>query len=146
MDDSQSEALTSTGKEELLVLARRFRGRFAGFFDTQPVFNEDDYQFRHVGNNMASMASARSFSRGIFPRQGEVRLTEAPPNDRLVHFYDNCTLWKVNVDQNSESEKESIAYRASGTFQKTLTDVTKRLGFEYNMSTGNETAITNEAI
>jgi hypothetical protein len=43
IDDDFDEKLTSTGREELLVLARRFRGRFADFFNSQPAFNTQDY-------------------------------------------------------------------------------------------------------
>ena len=107
IDDLQNEALTSTGKEELLVLARRYWGRFSEFFNTQPTFNENDYHFRHIDNSMASMASARSFSKGIFHNQ-DVKLTEAPVGDRLVHFYDNCTLWKQNVESDPVYKKSTI--------------------------------------
>lgn len=143
IDDNQNEALTSTGKEELLVLARRYRGRFAEFFNTQPQFNENDYQFRFIGSSMASMGSARSFSKGIFHSQ-DVKLQGAPGGDRLVHFYDNCTLWRVNVDQDPASEKEASLFRASSAFQNTLADVTRRLGFQYNMSAGNKNGQCNQ--
>ena len=48
IDDDFDEKLTSTGREELLVLARRFRGRFTDFFNSQPAFSTQDY---HVTQN-----------------------------------------------------------------------------------------------
>ena len=42
IDDNFDRALTSTGREELLLLARRFRGRFANFF--QQPYNQDNYE------------------------------------------------------------------------------------------------------
>lgn len=47
IDDDFDEKLTSTGREELLVLARRFRGRFADFFNSQPAFSMQDYHVTH---------------------------------------------------------------------------------------------------
>ena len=44
IDDNFDGALTATGREELLLLARRFRSRFADFFNAQPDFNSQDYQ------------------------------------------------------------------------------------------------------
>jgi multiple inositol-polyphosphate phosphatase/2,3-bisphosphoglycerate 3-phosphatase len=136
IDDDFDEALTPTGREELLLLARRFRGRFAEFFNERPVFNPKDYQFRHVKSS-AAQASARSFSRGIFSTAStadQVQLTEAPIGDRLVHFNHNCSLWKDVVDESEASERESNLFRQSPIYLKTLADVTARLGFQYNMS------------
>lgn len=72
-------------------------------------------------------------------RAGEssVQLTEAPIGDRLVHFYNNCTLWKEHVEQQpEESERELNLFRQSQIYQQTLEQVTIRLGFQYNMSSG----------
>ena len=40
--DNLDEMLTATGREELLLLARRFRGRFPDFFE--PIYNRTDYE------------------------------------------------------------------------------------------------------
>ncbi|KAI9563599.1 hypothetical protein GHT06_011063 [Daphnia sinensis] len=132
IDDDFDEKLTATGREELLVLARRFRGRFADFFNSQPAFNTQDYHFRHIAS-LPSQSSARSFSRGIFTN-GDIQLTEAPVGDRLVHFYENCTRWREQVEEKGMLEQELTLFRQSVTFQNTLADVTTRLGFQYNMS------------
>ena len=154
IDDDFDEKLTATGREELLVLARRFRGRFADFFNAQPAFNTQDsqvrllppllstrnwfanynFQFRHIAS-VASQSSARSFSRGIFTN-GDVQLTEAPVGDRLVHFYENCTRWREQLEEKGVLEQESTLFQQGSTFQNTLADVTTRLGFQYNMSSG----------
>ena len=44
VDDNFDGAITSTGREELLLLARRYRSRFAEFFDAKPDFDPLDYQ------------------------------------------------------------------------------------------------------
>jgi hypothetical protein len=64
-------------------------------------------------------------------------LTEAPVGDRLVHFYENCTRWREQVEEKGMLEHELTLFRQSVTFQNTLADVTTRLGFQYNMSSGN---------
>lgn len=51
IDDDFDEKLTPTGREELLVLARRFRGRFADFFNSQPAFNTQDYHVNTLTTN-----------------------------------------------------------------------------------------------
>lgn len=163
IDDNVDETLTSSGREELLVLARRFRGRFAEFFNAQPAFTAQDYQvnkytyrisknktgsqcqpdsngewqFRHIAGSSASQSSARSFSRGIFTN-GDVQLTEAPVGDRLVHFFENCTRWREQLEETGLLEQEIDLYRQGATFQSTLADVTTRLGFQYNMSAGKQ--------
>ena len=43
IDENFDEALTATGREELLLLGRRFRGRFVDFFNSRP-YNAQLYQ------------------------------------------------------------------------------------------------------
>lgn len=128
--DDLEEMLTSTGREELLLLARRFRGRFPEFFIT--TYNSTEYQFRHL-DIPSSLGSAKAFSRGLFV-DDDVELTKVPPTDRLIQFYDNCPRWDQLVEDNEESSEEIRLYHQSETFQNTLARVTKRLGFQYNMS------------
>lgn len=92
------------------------------------------WQFRHVAS-LPSQSSARSFSRGIFTN-GDIQLTEAPVGDRLVHFYENCTRWREQVEEMGMLDQELNLFRQGVTFQNTLADVTTRLGFQYNMSSG----------
>ena len=92
------------------------------------------WQFRHIAS-LPSHSSARSFSRGIFTN-GDIQLTEAPVGDRLVHFYENCTRWREQVEEMGMLDKELNLFRQGVTFQNTLADVTTRLGFQYNMSSG----------
>lgn len=127
--DNLEEMLTATGREELLLLARRFRGRFRDFFEA--AYNSTDYQFRHL-DNPSSLSSARSFSRGVFV-DDDVLLTKVPPTDRLIQFYDNCPRWDQQ-DYNEESSSEIRLFRESETYKNTLAQVTRRLGFQYNMS------------
>lgn len=42
IDENSNEALTSTGREELLLLGRRYRGRFPAFFNV--TYKPKDYQ------------------------------------------------------------------------------------------------------
>ena len=46
--DNLEEMLTATGREELLLLARRFRGRFRDFFEA--AYNSTDYQVSPLGS------------------------------------------------------------------------------------------------
>jgi len=129
-DDNFEEMLTSTGREELLLLARRFRGRFADFFRT--TYNIKDYHFRHV-DNPSSLGSARAFARGLFA-DNNVNMTQPPPPDKLIQFYDNCTRWEEQVNGQEESSAEIRLFRKSEAYQNTVAAVTNRLGFQYNMS------------
>jgi len=128
--DNLDEMLTATGREELLLLARRFRGRFPDFFE--PIYNRTDYEFRHL-DNPSSLGSARAFSRGLFV-EDDVQLTKAAPTDKLIQFYDNCPRWDEQVEDNEESSLEIRLFHQSETFRNTLARVTTRLGFQYNMS------------
>lgn len=86
---------------------------------------------------MPSQSSARSFSRGIFTNEEDVELTEAPVDDRLVHFFENCTRWREELEEQGLLDQElNLFHQQSTSFQNTLADVTTRLGFQYNMSAG----------
>eukprot|EP00095_Tigriopus_kingsejongensis_P006235 maker-scaffold301_size216225-snap-gene-1.25 protein:Tk06235 transcript:maker-scaffold301_size216225-snap-gene-1.25-mRNA-1 annotation:"hypothetical protein DAPPUDRAFT_301637" len=121
----QESILTESGRREMVEIARRFRERFPQILKQD--FDETKHQFRHTHKERAE-ESAKAYAQGAFPDQ-EVVIPSALDDDPLLRYYDFCTQWINQVDENQSTYEEQNLFAQSEWVSNVLRDVNERLGF-----------------
>ncbi|XP_055532258.1 multiple inositol polyphosphate phosphatase 1-like [Wyeomyia smithii] len=125
--------LTVQGWNDLKFLARREQDRFNEVFYGPYV--KERYLFRHTATQRTE-ASFKAFVEGLFGDNAYNQISAEPePNDdTLLKPYDFCPAYDTNKDKNNQPDSEVTKFVSSRLFTQTLSDISMRLGFRYNLS------------
>lgn len=125
--------LTVQGWNDLKFLAKREQDRFYEVFNGPYV--RENYLFRHT-KTQRTEASFRAFADGLFGDGAYVHVNPEPEpaDDTLLKPYDFCPAYDANKDRNKDANSEQSKFLRSPLFLQTLSDISTRLGFQYNLS------------
>ncbi|KAJ8665110.1 hypothetical protein QAD02_006772 [Eretmocerus hayati] len=122
--------MSTQGKTELRLLAERLKAAFPELLDVDPRnVSQHDFIFRATGEERTDV-SMESFMIGLFNDSTLIKPEEPPVNDYLLLAFRNCPAYLKSRDTDkvfAEAEK----FAAGPEFQKTLENVSQRLGFDY---------------
>nr|XP_029723160.1 multiple inositol polyphosphate phosphatase 1-like [Aedes albopictus]XP_029723161.1 multiple inositol polyphosphate phosphatase 1-like [Aedes albopictus] len=125
--------LTDQGWSDLKLLARREKDRFNEVFNWP--YDKQRYLFRHT-KSQRTEASFKAFVEGLFG-DGAYNFINAEPeptDDTLLKPYDFCPAYDANKDKNKQPDSELNKFLRSRIYLQTLSDISTRLGFRYNLS------------
>ncbi|XP_011630636.1 multiple inositol polyphosphate phosphatase 1-like isoform X2 [Pogonomyrmex barbatus] len=131
LSPQRAEVLTPQGVEDMKLLARRLQSNFPELL--QPSANNitpANYKFRAT----EARDSMMSFMDGLFGSRAAVPLEENSLNDTLLTAYKTCGVWKNEENEKSFENMERSKFEDGPEFQNLLRNVSRRLGFLYNIS------------
>lgn len=132
-DDNVTELydqfLTTQGWNDLKFLGIHYQKIFYDLIGS--VYNSQEFLFRHT-NTQRTQASYKAFAEGFFGPGAfnNINLPSPPSNDTLLRPYDSCPTWK----KTEADQKELKKFQESSIYIKMLSDVSLRLGFQYNLT------------
>ncbi|XP_059613076.1 multiple inositol polyphosphate phosphatase 1-like [Phlebotomus argentipes] len=123
--------LTVQGWNDLKLLAQHYQRIFPNLLPN--IYTQDKYLFRHT-NIQRTEASFRAFVEGLFGPDAYQHVSLAPDdNNVLLRPYDHCPAWETQGDAIDEPNSEVNKFIASQLFQDTLSQVSQRLGFKFQL-------------
>lgn len=125
----RAEVLTPQGVEDMRLLARRLQSNFPQLL--QPSSDEvtsNNYEFKTTD----ARDSMESFIEGLFGSRTAVPAEEGSVNDTLLTAYKTCNAWDNESDNDSVMEVKK--FNEGPQFQNLVQNVSRRLGFLYNIS------------
>ncbi|XP_018052894.1 PREDICTED: multiple inositol polyphosphate phosphatase 1-like [Atta colombica] len=131
LSPQRAEVLTPQGVEDMKLLARRLQSNFPELL--QPDFHNitaANYKFRAT----ETRNSMTSFMEGLFGSTTAVLPEESSLNDTLLTAYKTCSVWKNEENEGSFENMERSRFDAGPEFQNLLRNVSRRIGFLYNIS------------
>ncbi|XP_055601964.1 multiple inositol polyphosphate phosphatase 1 isoform X2 [Uranotaenia lowii] len=134
--------LTVQGWNDLKFMAKRYQDRFYEVFSGQ--YRKERFLFRHT-DSQRTEASFKAFVEGLFGdgMSEYIKPEPEPTDDKLLKPYDFCPAYDANKDKNKLPDSELNKFIASPLFQITLSDISTRLGFRYNLSLDQVDAMWN---
>ncbi|XP_071565905.1 multiple inositol polyphosphate phosphatase 1-like isoform X2 [Temnothorax nylanderi] len=132
LSSQRAEVLTPQGVEDMKLLARRLQSNFPELL-LPNIHNitSTNYKFRAT----EARDSMTSFMEGLFGSRSAVLPEESSLNDTLLTAYKTCGVWKN--EENNEGSFENMEHSrfdVGPEFQNLLKNVSRRLGFLYNIS------------
>ncbi|XP_011157192.1 multiple inositol polyphosphate phosphatase 1 isoform X2 [Solenopsis invicta] len=127
----RAEVLTPQGVEDMKLLARRLQSNFPELL-LPNIYNitSSNYKFRAT----EARDSMTSFMEGLFGSRSAVLPEEASLNDTLLTAYKTCGMWNNEEKEGSFENIERIRFDNGPEFQNLLRNISRRLGFLYNIS------------
>ncbi|XP_030380202.1 multiple inositol polyphosphate phosphatase 1 [Scaptodrosophila lebanonensis] len=123
------EHLTRQGYEDLRGTAKLYQRYYPQVLTKN--YNDTYYLFRHT-DTQRTTESFKAFAEGLFGENNPAHAVDIPDEDLLLRPYDYCTAYK---EQNYKGpDSDSYKYRQSALWNNTLTDISRRLGFQYTLS------------
>ncbi|EDW05229.1 GH24977 [Drosophila grimshawi] len=120
------EHLTTQGYEDLRGTAKVYQHYYPTVLPTR--YNDSYYLFRHT-DTQRTTESFKGFTEGLFGDNTVATAADIPEQDLLLRPYDYCNDFK---DKNYKGEgSEYQKYRTSAIWNRTVDDITKRLGFTF---------------
>lgn len=121
------------GWEDLRFLARSYQRRFPDVIGN--YYEREKYAFRHTDTER-TLSSYRAFVEGLFGPRAWLNINIPPPpaNDTLLKFYDLCPAWEDQGEEAKGPHSEYQKFINSPLGQKTISDISQRLGFKFSLS------------
>lgn len=132
------EVLTKQGEDDMRLMAQRFKNRYPSLFNEG--YRQDLYEFRYT-NTQRTKASAEKFAEGLFGSSEGVYFPTPSDNDTLLRPYESCNAWKTMVDDNPDAKIEQTLFEEGPWMKEVIANVSKRLGFRYQLKYDNVSAI-----
>ncbi|CAK9816946.1 Multiple inositol polyphosphate phosphatase 1 [Anthophora quadrimaculata] len=125
----RAEVLTPQGVEDMKLLARRLQSNFPQLLNpTADNITADNYMFKTT----YVRDSLEAFMEGLFGNRNAVYVEEVSTNDTLLSTYKTCNVW--DNEHNNISVEEVIRFEEGVEFQSLVQNVSRRLGFLYDIS------------
>ncbi|KOC61016.1 Multiple inositol polyphosphate phosphatase 1 [Habropoda laboriosa] len=124
----RAEVLTPQGVEDMRLLGRRLHSNFPELLSSRVVnLTEDKYVMKttHIRNSLFA------FMEGLFEDRNAVQVEEVPENDTLLTTYKSCNVW--DNEHTNASIQEVISFEEGPEFQNLVQNVSRRLGFLYDV-------------
>lgn len=122
----RAEVLTPQGVEDMRLLARRLQSNFPEILRPNGDVIPSDYKFKTID----ARNSMEAFMEGLFGSKTEVPAEYEQENETLLAGYQNCDPW---WKAQNRSMKELEDFEKSSVFENLVQNVSKRLGFLYNL-------------
>ncbi|EDW17361.1 uncharacterized protein Dmoj_GI16858 [Drosophila mojavensis] len=120
------EHLTSQGYEDMRGTAKLYQRYYPTVLPSK--YNDSYYLFRHT-DTQRTTESFKGFAEGLFGDASVATAADIPEKDLLLRPYDYCSDFK---DKNYKGEgSEYQKFRTSAIWNRTMADITKRLGFTF---------------
>ncbi|XP_034242728.1 multiple inositol polyphosphate phosphatase 1-like [Thrips palmi] len=124
--------LTGQGQADLSFLARRLKRRLPELLNN--TYPANRFKFRHT-SSQRTQESAEAFASGLFDRnRNEVEISPPMHNDPVLQFDEMCPSWTAN---GARAMAEAELFEKGPEMEQTITRVSRRLGFNYNLSMDN---------
>ncbi|XP_055842232.1 multiple inositol polyphosphate phosphatase 1-like [Episyrphus balteatus] len=120
--------LTPQGWEDLKLLAKTYQRQYPNILTKD--YRPQNYLFRRT-ETQRTEESFKAYVEGLFGTNvwQTVHVSQPDGNDTLLRPYDYCPKWEEN---NSQKEgTEYMIFQNSALMNKTVADVSTRLGFQY---------------
>ncbi|EZA54626.1 Multiple inositol polyphosphate phosphatase [Ooceraea biroi] len=128
----RAEVLTPQGVEDMRLLARRLQSNFPELLlPSASNITSANYKFRAT----EARDSMASFMEGLFGSRTAILPEESSLNDTLLTAYKTCSVWENDKDVQPFENTEGSKFDAGPELQNLLRNVSRRLGFLYNIST-----------
>lgn len=114
-------------------IAANYRGIYQDLLDGH--YSTDKYSFRHT-KTQRTKASFQAFTEGLFGTNAykDITIPIPPENDTLLRAYDLCPAWIAQSKQKKNENSEYQKFIRTPEFQKLLSDVSIKLGFQTALS------------
>ncbi|XP_039965091.1 multiple inositol polyphosphate phosphatase 1 [Bactrocera tryoni] len=122
----QEQFLTPQGYEDLKGTAKTYQRFYGDVLNKN--YNNSHYKFRHT-DTQRTTESFKAFVEGLFGVNNTVQPEPIPEQDLLLRPYDYCESWKAH--DYSGINSESYKFKHSAVWNKTIEEISKRLGFQY---------------
>lgn len=123
---SWASILAPEGEQELQELAARYKLALPTLLDYS--FSNESFKFRHTASQRTK-ASARAYARGLFGETGDtIYMPEPLDPDPVIKFYDLCSKYIKEVDDNPEATIEAKMFQEGPEIAKVVQEATRRLG------------------
>ncbi|XP_069164443.1 multiple inositol polyphosphate phosphatase 1 isoform X1 [Procambarus clarkii] len=119
-----SSQLAPEGYRELEAIATRYKESLPLLLD-QP-FTNSSFKFRHTATQRTE-ASARSYALGLFG-DDSAYIPEALDPDPLLRFYDVCSDYQTQVEDNPDATLETRLFEEGEEMTSVVFNVSRRLG------------------
>ncbi|XP_012536739.1 multiple inositol polyphosphate phosphatase 1 isoform X2 [Monomorium pharaonis] len=127
----RAEILTPQGVEDMKLLARRLQSNFPELLlPDRHNITSTNYKFRAT----EARDSMTSFMEGLFGSRSAVLPEETSLNDTLLSAYKTCGVWNNEEKDGSFENVERNRFDNGPEFQNLQKNVSRRLGFLYNIS------------
>ncbi|XP_058987574.1 multiple inositol polyphosphate phosphatase 1 [Musca domestica] len=126
--DDMENYLTSQGYEDLRGTAKTYQKYFPEVLIKE--YDHEHFMFRHT-DTQRTTESFKAFTEGLFGANSGAVAEDIPEKDLLLRPYDYCTSWSSQNYKNAGSESDK--FRNMALWNKTLADVSARLGFKYTL-------------
>ncbi|XP_076234687.1 multiple inositol polyphosphate phosphatase 1 [Calliopsis andreniformis] len=124
----RAEVLTPQGVEDMKLLARRLQSNFPQLLQASSEnMTPENYMFKTTD----ASDSMRAFMEGLFGDRNAVEAQEVSVNDTLLAAYRTCNVWDHEYNITMEEVEE---FEKGSEFQDLIQNVSRRLGFLYNIS------------
>ncbi|XP_068230848.1 multiple inositol polyphosphate phosphatase 1-like [Palaemon carinicauda] len=118
--------LAPEGERELRELAVRYKSSLPDLLDYP--FSNESFKFRYT-DSQRTEASARAYAEGLFGDAGSTIYMPKPLDpDPLIKFYDLCSKYIKEVDDNPEASIEATIFREGPEMAMVIQEVSRRLG------------------
>lgn len=125
----QANNLVEQGYKELRAIARNYKQNLPNLF--QKPYDTNHFHFRHT-NTERTRSSYRAFVNELFGKSAHKKINAETPTNRpdvLLKGYANCALWRNQKKKLKQSDSEAKKFEKTNTYQKLISDVNTRLGF-----------------
>lgn len=129
ISEYQANYLVTQGYKELSAIAHNYKHYLPNLF--QKSYNINHFHFRHT-NTERTRSSFRAFVNELFGESAHKEIDAEMPKNRpdvLLKGYANCPLWRDQKKKLKQSDSEARKFENSNVFQRLITDVDSRLGF-----------------
>ncbi|XP_024947003.1 multiple inositol polyphosphate phosphatase 1 isoform X3 [Cephus cinctus] len=134
LTEDMAQYLTVQGEEDLKLLARRLQTNFPELLQPSAAnITSTNYKFRST-DSQRTKASLTSFMHGLFGSSNAVTPEHTPANDTLLKAYKVCDSYQETLNDPSVFE-ESSKFGNGIEIENLLHNVSRRLGFRYNITT-----------
>lgn len=123
--------LTSDGYMNTQQLAQAWRQKYPGMLTD----NRHNYLFKFV-NDQLSSTSFRAFSEGLLHSLADGYDLPKDNDEKTLRPYKFCDAWTKNVEENPETLAQREIFESKREYKEMLTNVSQRLGFNYDMEAG----------
>lgn len=125
--ENYASFLTFQGWQDMKFLAKNYQRNFENILDKQ--YDETKFLFRHT-DTQRTESSFKAFAEGLFGDNAHERIHLPSPqkSDNLLRPYENCPSW-----QEQDYKIELSKFEESSIMNKTIFDISQRLGFRYKL-------------
>lgn len=90
-------------------------------------YDRNYFLFRHT-DTQRTLESFKAFTEGLFGSSDVAQAEPIPEKDLLLRPYDYCDSWEHQYSEYKDVNSESYKFKHSELWNRTLSDISTRLG------------------